>query len=255
MRPDAERVAWHAQDAGAMPLEGLGAPLHDGEVRIVCAPVASAATLPSAWLDAGEQQRWHAYRFAADRQRHHAAHALKRWVIGAVLGASPQRLAFAADARGKPRLVDAALHFNLSHSGAWVSLALRRDAEVGVDVEQAREPAIPLPWPAIRHPEEPDLTDSASFLKAWTLKEAVSKCCGQGLALDFSRLRLEPTQRSIDCYDDARRRWHAWHARLDASTHLALASDVAWRCLRWWRLSPAGEPRWAECQTVWAAPR
>lgn len=208
-------------------------PLHDGEVMMVCAPIAYAATWPVTWLDLRERQRLTAYRFAADRRRHHAAHALKRWVIGQLVNQPPQRLAFTVDGRGKPRLVEPALHFNLSHSGGWVAMALRQNAEVGIDVEQARLPAASLSWPTIRHPDESELPDTASFLKTWTLKEAVSKCCGEGLMLEFTRLRLRPdTQTDFRC-DDGQRHWHAWHGMLDVDTHLAIASTSAWSRLRW----------------------
>jgi len=207
--------------------------LQDGEILVVCAPVEYATAWPVAWLDARERQRLCAYRFSADRRRHHAAHTLKRWVIGQILGRVPQHPVFTVDACGKPYIAESGLHFNLSHSGEWVAVVLRRDAEVGIDVEQVRAQTVCLPWPPIYHPDEPNLTDMMSFLKVWTLKEAVGKCCGEGLMLEFTRLRLRADTQTDFCCDDGQRRWHAWHGMLDADTHLAVASTSAWLRLRW----------------------
>jgi len=212
---------------------GLPGPeaLRDGELFVTHAPVDLAATLPVDLLDADETRRMAGYRFAADRRRHHAAHALKRAVLGRVLGVPSCRLRFDISAGGKPFLRHRALHFNLSHSGGWVALALRTDAAVGVDVEQARpaDPALPmLPMPPVRHPADPPLLD---FLQVWTLKEAVSKCCGEGLALDFTRLRLHCRTEGYGC-DDGMRYWHAWHGRLGADVHLAVAWAERWARLR-----------------------
>lgn len=211
---------------------GDSLPLRNSDVVVVCAPVSWATELPVAWLDVAERRRLNGYRFTADRQRHHAAHALKRLVVGASLRQSPQDLAFITEANGKPRLVDHALHFNLSHSGQWVAVALRRDVEVGIDVECGRPTQPDLPWPAIAHPDDQPIADNDSFLTVWTVKEAVTKCSGEGLSFDFTRLRLcRGQEQTYRCSDD-RRQWHAWHGMLDTHTHFALATTTAWSRLR-----------------------
>ncbi|MEW9897965.1 4'-phosphopantetheinyl transferase superfamily protein [Chitinivorax sp. PXF-14] len=89
-----------------------------------------------------------------------------------------------------------------------------------------------LPWPAIAHPDDQPIVDDDSFLWAWTVKEAVAKCCGEGLTLDFTRLRLwRGEEQPLRC-GDGRRQWQAWHGMLDAHTHLAVATATAWSRLR-----------------------
>lgn len=221
--PEPACVSWLPQ--ATLPAPGT---LREGELLVVHAPVNLAAALSIDLLDVDETRRMVGYRFAADRRRHHAAHALKRAVLGHVLGVPTDGLRFGAEMGGKPFLLQHALHFNLSHSGGWVALALRIDAAVGVDVEQARPAISALPMPPVRHPAEPPLPD---FLQAWTLKEAVSKCSGEGLALDFSHLRLRPREEEYGC-DDGVRNWYAWHDRLGTDAHLAVASARHWECLQ-----------------------
>lgn len=97
-----------------------------------------------------------------------------RALLASYLDADPRELRFASGPHGKPALcgraeaetepdVWADLHFNLSHSGEAMLVAVTAEREIGVDVERARK----------RH--------TAEFLRAWTVREAQVKCLGAGL--------------------------------------------------------------------------
>jgi len=205
--------------------------LAECEMRLFCAPLSLACAVSPAWLDCHEHDRCRAYRFVADRQRHLLAHGLKRWAIGHVLDVSPRDLQFTVDDQGKPALVDEALHFNLSHSAGWVALALYRQAAVGVDIQAGHDATVdPASWPDIAHPDELVPENGRSFLTAWTLKEAISKCSGEGLMMDFRRLclRAQGGQRHLYHATEGERNWHAAHEQLDSNTHLAYASARPW---------------------------
>lgn len=231
-------LAWSAFSAGK-----ARARLEEGELRLFCAPVCLAPAVPTAWLDAQERNRCQAYRFAADRQRHLLAHGLKRWAIGGVLDVPPSALRFTASELGKPALVDDAVHFSLSHSAGWVALALYRQAAVGIDIEGGHHARKGLPsWPDITHPEESASLDIGSFLTSWTLKEAISKCSGEGLTLDFRCLflRLQAGQGFLYSGTDGARHWCAGHSLLDANTHLAYATTVQWKSIKRYLVSSLG---------------
>ncbi|ETF02326.1 4-phosphopantetheinyl transferase [Advenella kashmirensis W13003] len=205
--------------------------LGKSELRLLCAPFSLAGAVPPAWLDTHEHDRCQAYRFAADRKRHLLAHGLKRWAIGYLLDVAPRKLRFTVGEWGKPALLDEALHFNLSHSAGWVVLALYRQAAVGVDVEAGHGATMdPASWPDITHPGESAPDNGRSFLTAWTLKEAISKCSGEGLMMDFRRLCLRSQGGLRHRYHatDGERHWHAGHEHLDSNTHLAYASVMPW---------------------------
>jgi phosphopantetheinyl transferase len=101
-----------------------------------------------------------------------------RELLARYLDADPRELRFVLGDHGKPRLGSERpetwreggsgpvgdLHFNLSHSGELMLLAVTDGREVGVDVERARA----------RY--------TAEFLRAWTMREATVKCLGSGLA-------------------------------------------------------------------------
>ena len=100
-----------------------------------------------------------------------------RALLAGYMDADPCALRFVLGAHGKPRLRSEPsetwkdggswpgkdLHFNLSHSGELMLLAVTDGREVGVDVERARA----------RY--------TAEFLRAWTMREATVKCLGSGL--------------------------------------------------------------------------
>ena len=75
------------------------------------------------------------------------------------------------------------IHFNLSHSGPWVVLAVG-DSPVGVDVEAFRQSRNGTAVAKRRFtPEEQAFvgSDQERFLRIWTAKESLVKRTGEGL--------------------------------------------------------------------------
>lgn len=172
-----------------------------------------------------------------DARRFAAARLALRVVLGARTDLPPADIEIARAPGGKPRLARReAPRFNVSHSGPALLVALHARHAVGVDVERAEPPVdvgplIPLVLTdreAAALPAGPPEARSWAFMRYWTIKEAVLKASGEGLArsllaveVDLAgaepRLRLQP--------DD-----HAglgqWSVR--AWRHGAYAAAVAW---------------------------
>jgi 4'-phosphopantetheinyl transferase len=97
---------------------------------------------------------------------------------------------------GKPRLHDGSLHFNVSHSGNAMLLALSRKQEIGVDLEFSRRPrrVVELaerwfdPAEAAALQLLPESLRQTAFLNLWTCKEAVLKADGGGIASGLHRI-------------------------------------------------------------------
>ena len=87
---------------------------------------------------------------------------------------------------GKPYLADhKELFFNLSHSGDFVLLALSNE-EVGADI-QIHRPVVKGLSRRILHENEKAETDE-ELISLWTVKEACTKCSGDGIFKDFKTL-------------------------------------------------------------------
>lgn len=88
---------------------------------------------------------------------------------------------------GKPMLRSGEVHFNLSHSGNYVALAIA-DVEIGVDMEKIMD----VHWPTVkkvfsgeqqaRLKQTPEMEQPALFTRMWTECEAVLKLWGTGFA-------------------------------------------------------------------------
>lgn len=122
------------------------------------------------------------------RHRYLSAHSGLRRLLATYLQCPPQEVKYEVSAYGKPQLPDSPLHFNLSHSGDVVMVAVATD-EVGIDVEQLR-PVTSMdslaakcftPAELASFGELDDHQRTVAFAAVWTRKEAVLKCLGLGL--------------------------------------------------------------------------
>ena len=190
-------------------------------------------------LNDDERARAARFAFEADRRAYVAAHALLRFRLSRLIDGAPQDWRFATTAQGKPNLVEAPrdLRFSLTHARDRVAVAICEGIDIGVDVEPGNRRA-----ESLKLAERFFAQEEAAFLRAlegearreaffaiWTLKEAVVKATGQGLAggLDGFVISLEPL--GITLRDPAPPAdWRLAHWRLGAH-HVALAG----RCAEW----------------------
>lgn len=171
------------------------------EVHVWRAPLAQrpdAVAALARLLSPEERARAMRYRAEADRHRSVIARGLLRHLLGQVLDRPPDSLRFEAGPSGKPALPGhgpgegaAGPHFNVSHAGDWILVALAAGRPVGVDVERLRPDvaceAIAARFFSARECEAlaslPADGRPAAFFDGWTRKEAYLKARGDGLTL------------------------------------------------------------------------
>jgi len=144
-------------------------------------------------LDDRERQRTTRFRFPADQVRYSVCHASMRRVLASYLDTSPELLAFGEGPGGKPELAlepqDRPLQFNLSHSKSIGLLAVARNMEVGVDVEDIRPIETGVAERFFSSAEVASLRNLHglewldAFYRCWTRKEAILKAEGVGLRI------------------------------------------------------------------------
>lgn len=211
------------------------------EVRVETLDLSGIA--PAQWpalaglLDDAERARAARFAFERDRQAYVAAHALLRAGLSARAGGAPQDWRFATAAHGKPYLLDPPrdLRFNVTHAQGRVAVAIAEGVEIGVDVEPANRRAESLKL-AERFfaPEETAFLRALegearrdAFFAIWTLKEAVVKATGKGLAQGLDSFAVFPDPPRLTMREEAGD-WRLAHWRLGAH-HVALAG----RCAAW----------------------
>lgn len=154
------------------------------------------------WLDEGEVARWSRYQFDAPRRQFALCRAALRALLCDRLACRNDELAFQHTQYGKPSALlrdePAPIGFNVSHSGAHGLIAYAPAGRLGVDVqERIDHRRIELLMEGMLSAEEraevARLHGAARlglFFDLWTIKEALIKAEGTGLALDASRFTI-----------------------------------------------------------------
>jgi 4'-phosphopantetheinyl transferase len=165
-----------------------------GTVAVFRVPIAESSRylpLAQAVLHPAELLRAARYHQPADRTRFLVARAALRMLLGAYAQRPPASLVFEAGANKKPILRAApGLHYNVSHAGNWVLIAIA-GTEVGVDVEKvdaqfAFQDILGTSFgPAERAFIEKGPASERLFYQLWTRKEAFVKATGQGIGEGF----------------------------------------------------------------------
>lgn len=137
------------------------------------------------------RERADRFRMQDDRKRCILAYALLEHATGELLEdygieCSGSGYTIEESESGKPYYADLAVHFNISHAGERVMVALS-PREVGCDVEQKSKSALSIAKRFFAKEEYEMLSGldkaqaESEFTRLWTIKESVLKCCGDGI--------------------------------------------------------------------------
>jgi 4'-phosphopantetheinyl transferase len=164
-------------------------PLGPDEVHVWTCELPPDVAALAGLLSDDEHARARRFRFDVHRRRFIAARGTARRLLGAYTGRDAASLRFEYEPLGKPRLADGGVSFNISHCDDRMMIAIRRDGEIGVDVERLRPVAEaeniagsyfdPDVAEQIRLLPEPER--SHLFLRYWTRHEAGGKFLGRGV--------------------------------------------------------------------------
>ena len=209
-------------------------------VYVLFAGAADQPVMPerAARLCPAERARYDRYRFPNKKNEFLFGKLLTRWVLSRYHARGPESWTFVEAARGKPDAHDAdGLRFNLSHTRGLLAVAITRQREVGIDVEEIerRDAAVAdrffAPEEAAQVRAAPEAAKDRLFARFWTLKEAYIKAHGDGLSIPLASFRFvleDPVRiefREPEGGDP--REW--WFAFRDVSAQHALAVAVRTR--------------------------
>ena len=176
-----------------------------------------------AWqiLDDEEKSRAAKFSNALLQQRYVSAHGQLRRILAQYLEVSPASLLFLKTARGKPYLADyPGLAFNLSHTSEDMAVAVAKNCQIGVDIEQSKQRLnlADLVKRCFAEPEAvywhqlPEDKQQQAFYQFWTRKEAFVKATGLGITVGLHDCIINPHQPqsflSVPAQCGAASAWH-----------------------------------------------
>ena len=137
-------------------------------------------------LDPSEQHRCLSRRNPTDRERLVLCYALRRLLLGRVMGCDARAVPLERDPAGCPRIAGANLFTSLSHAGDAAAVAITATGPVGIDIEPAsRAPVMADIAGRVCHADdvipEHGTARELALLDLWVRKEAYLKACATGL--------------------------------------------------------------------------
>ncbi|MGZ4957701.1 MAG: 4'-phosphopantetheinyl transferase family protein [Methylomonas sp.] len=146
-----------------------------------------------------EREKAQAFKLPLMRDRYMAARVLIRQTLACYLQTDPASLQFEAGEYGKPCLTSGSLHFNISHTGDFLLIAVGDFPDIGVDMESIK-PRSSMDslarrcfsdrefdcWRQLRAEQQ-----LRAFYRLWTKKEAFVKAVGRGIALGLDQCEVE----------------------------------------------------------------
>lgn len=178
------KITW-LQSGGILP--DVSTTLLDSDAVVIQADLNTFTSTPDV-LANEERQKADSFTNKAQRLRYLTGRSILRQIMAPIVGETPKALRFSYGQKGKPYLANYPnLHFNLAHSGSFLTIALSQKYPVGIDVEIPR----PVPewrdisrnWANIdRNWIETGPNPEQNFIKVWTAREAILKSFGHGIA-------------------------------------------------------------------------
>jgi 4'-phosphopantetheinyl transferase len=153
-------------------------------------------------LSSDEQERANRLVHESHRRQFVVAHASLRVVLSRYCGKAPRELIIRKTESGKPFLpLHPSIRFNLTHSHGRGLIAIAKDREVGIDLEQIGR-RVDVERLARRFLSREDqefiergepLQQDERFLRVWVAREALFKAEGTGITFPLHRDHVELT--------------------------------------------------------------
>ena len=190
------------------------------------------------WLHAAEKNRYNRYQSQSQRKHFLLGRLLLKAILSKYAGCPPTELTLDIDTRGKPFLSSNSplcLSFNLSHSGNRFVLAVSKNYDLGVDIENIKRERAILKI-AQRYFSLSEIRGLKNLSKAlqitrfyelWTLKESVVKACGYGLSGRLSEIEFSfPASNKLKMHwaPGNLTHWQSWQIKESENYMLALSA-------------------------------
>jgi 4'-phosphopantetheinyl transferase EntD len=146
---------------------------------------------------------------------------IARTILGHYLSLAPESVALSLVPNQKPVVLNPtqSISFNLAHSGPMLCFGISRSAEIGVDIESSqRDFNVQALAKKLKMPAE----SKEAVLTAFTAREALLKCTGQGLG----QFQYPPA--NVLCWTSQARFYHMAVAVSEPCKIVCVTDEVQW---------------------------
>jgi 4'-phosphopantetheinyl transferase len=209
--------------------------LTPGEIHVWILPIAELLPIdPHAVnsLSADELARGMRFRLEKHQAFFFLTRILLRKIIARYLSIIASDIEYVIQKKGKPALTNTDLQFNLSHSGDLAVVALTRQAEIGIDIEEKKMTDYLSIAKRFFSADEYNAIAQLSnaegreaFYQIWTRKEALVKAVGEGISMGFNQFTV-PADPVIQLTNYAFLKKSAWYLAT-IHIHPGFAASIA----------------------------
>lgn len=156
-------------------------------------------------LDSKELNKVDGFNTTSEKESYLYFRAFLRIILSKYLEIKPKDVVINIGKRGKPFVQDSEIKFNISHKKNVAVVAVAKNCEIGVDIEDLEKK---FDYNKIVKrfflTEEKEFLRGADnqerwnkFLRIWTLREAVVKALGKSMALSINKVSILFSDRKI----------------------------------------------------------
>lgn len=155
-------------------------------------------------LSNDEQKRAKTFKYPNLQKKYVYTRASLRKLLASYIEGKPQDLVIKTGPYGKPFLDHGSVHFNLSHTGNKLVIAISNINNIGVDLEQykSRKNLSGLANKCFSEEELafwhnlPEKQQIRMFYQFWVKKEAFVKAVGKGITVGLNRCVINPEKQT-----------------------------------------------------------
>jgi 4'-phosphopantetheinyl transferase len=181
--------------------------------------VVSADVIKSV-LSFSELRKIDEFNVVSDKDRYAYYRGLLRLILSKYLSTQPENIIININEKGKPFINDSDIKFNVSHKGDFAVIAVVKNSEVGIDVENLDNNIdyFRLIERFFTNEEKMNFTklrpssQRTLFFRIWTMKEAFVKALGQDMVKFFNRFSVRFSENGIKGikFKGDRFKYHWW---------------------------------------------
>lgn len=151
------------------------------------------------FLSNEEKKRINRLKFKKDKEARAISRYLLRKILSECLKIDAKTIKLVNDKYDRPILVLPKIknfHFNVSHSGDYIVIAISSNGRVGIDIEKIKPINLSVSDTCFTKNEIKYLynkkgTEIERFYKLWTLKESFVKAIGEGLSYPLKKFNFK----------------------------------------------------------------